>query len=129
MEEKRELNPSQKDFLLEAAGRYIWWQAPEEALVWPQRVLARVMDLGLWEDWIRMAELFPPDALSDVLDAAEIGQFSARSCRGPCRSSMSTRTSLRNRGFWIRNFAIFCRPRTWNFTGLLILPTIFWMSP
>ena len=50
MEEKRELNPSQKDFLLEAAGRYIWWQTPEEALVWPQRVLARVMDLGLWEN-------------------------------------------------------------------------------
>ena len=73
------MNPSQKDFLLEAAGRYIWWQTPEEALVRPQRVLARVMDLGVWEDWIRMAELFPPDALSDVLDAAEIGQFSARS--------------------------------------------------
>ena len=79
MGEEREMNPSQKDFLLEAAGRYIWWQTPEEALVRPQRVLARVMDLGVWEDWIRMAELFPPDALADVLDGAEIGQFSARS--------------------------------------------------
>ena len=59
--------------------RYIWWQTPEEALVRPQRVLARVMDLGVWEDWIRMAELFPPDALADILDDAEIGQFSARS--------------------------------------------------
>ena len=79
MGEEREMNPSQKDFLFEAAGRYIWWQTPEEALVRPQRVLARVMDLGVWEDWIRMAELFPPDALADVLDGAEIGQFSARS--------------------------------------------------
>ncbi len=79
MWEDREMNPSQKDFLLEAAGRYIWWQAPEEALVRPQRVLARVMDLGVWEDWSRMAELFPTDTLADVLNCAEIGQFSPRS--------------------------------------------------
>ena len=79
MEGDREMNPSQKDFLLEVAGRYIWWQTSEEALVRPQRVLARVMNLGVWEDWIRMAELFPPDVLADVLDGAEIGQFSARS--------------------------------------------------
>ncbi len=73
------MNPLQQDFLMEAAGRYVWWQTPEEALVRPQRLLAQIMNLGVWDDWVRLVELFPREALVDVLTRAEIGQFSVRS--------------------------------------------------
>ena len=73
------MNPLQQDFLMEVAGRYVWWQTPEEALVRPQRLLARIMNLGVWDDWVRLVELFPREALVDVLSRAEIGQFNVRS--------------------------------------------------
>ena len=78
-EEGGALNPSQRAFLLEAAERYLWWQQPEEALACPRRILAQVMNLGVWEDWCRMTALFTPEELAEVLAHAEMGQFSPRS--------------------------------------------------
>jgi uncharacterized protein (DUF3820 family) len=33
--------------LVDLARRYVWWLSPEEALEYPQRVIARIMDLAL----------------------------------------------------------------------------------
>lgn len=73
------LNDSQTAFLREVAERYVWWKTPEEALAYPQRILAQVMNIGVWDDLCRMVELFPSWELVDVLRHAEIGQFNERS--------------------------------------------------
>lgn len=74
-----ELSESQRAVLLEFAGRYIWWKSPPQALAYPQRVVAQVMNIGDWDDVLKLARLFDQEALKEVLKAAEAGQFSARS--------------------------------------------------
>jgi len=37
--------------LLGLAKRNVWWLAPEEALEFPQRVIARIMDMGTFEGY------------------------------------------------------------------------------
>jgi hypothetical protein len=32
------------------ARKYIWWQTPESAVASPHRIIARVMNLGTFED-------------------------------------------------------------------------------
>jgi hypothetical protein len=61
------------------AGRYIWWKTPQDALHFPQRILAQVMELGDYEDVQRMVETFGEARLSEVLRDAEPGLFSPRS--------------------------------------------------
>jgi len=61
------------------AKRYTWWQAPEVAAETPRRVVARVMDIGDYDDVQAVAELAGDAYLRDVLTHAEAGQFNARS--------------------------------------------------
>ncbi len=61
------------------AKRYIWWEAPEVAVELPQRVVARVMNIGDYDDVLKLAELAGDDYLRKVLTHAEIGQFNPRS--------------------------------------------------
>ena len=42
-----QMSDIQKAFLFDAAERYIWWETPNEAMVFPKRVLARVMIVGV----------------------------------------------------------------------------------
>ncbi|MDR1580100.1 MAG: hypothetical protein LBS35_07065 [Synergistaceae bacterium] len=70
---------AQLAFLSRAAQRYIWWETTDGSMVYPQRILAQVMNLGTWNDMCRLVELFTPRELQDVLDKAEIGQFNERS--------------------------------------------------
>jgi len=65
--------------LTEFAQRYIWWQSPEEALEFPARVVAQVMNIGVFQDAARLAEAVGDDSLRAVLRQAEAGQFNARS--------------------------------------------------
>ena len=65
--------------LLALAGRYIWWKTPEEAVRYPDRVLAQVMDIGTFEDCRRMRAAFGDDRLRRVLRHAEAGWFRPRS--------------------------------------------------
>ncbi len=44
------MDPSTVPELEAFATRYVWWQAPAEALTFPARVIAQVMDIGDWED-------------------------------------------------------------------------------
>ena len=65
--------------LLELARRYIWWLTPEEAMDYPARVVAQVMNIGIFQDAARLADSVGDDGLRAVLRQAEAGQFNARS--------------------------------------------------
>lgn len=73
-----ELRPH-RALLAEFARRYIWWLSPEEALEFPVRVVAQVMNIGVFQDAARLAEAVGDDGLRAVLRQAEAGQFNARS--------------------------------------------------
>ena len=61
------------------AAKYIWWKTPDEALVWPDRVIAQVMDIGDYADVQVLATQLGDDRLRDVLTHAQAGQFGERS--------------------------------------------------
>jgi len=65
--------------LLDLARRCIWWFAPEEALKYPQRVIARIMDMGTFEDIHELVGIVGEEALRQTLENAEAGQFRPRS--------------------------------------------------
>jgi hypothetical protein len=65
--------------LLGLAKRNIWWLAPEEALEFPQRVIARIMDMGTFEDIHELIAIVGEEALRQALQNAEAGQFRPRS--------------------------------------------------
>jgi hypothetical protein len=77
--EKPTFDAAQKTFLSRAARRYVWWETTNDALEYPQRVLAQVMNIGVWKDMCDLVEIFSPQELLDVLDNAEAGQFNERS--------------------------------------------------
>lgn len=60
-------------------GRYIWWKTPDEAMRYPNRVAAQVMNLGTWDDWVAMWDTVGDEYLRSVLQHAEAGQLDARS--------------------------------------------------
>jgi hypothetical protein len=61
------------------ASRYVWWKTPDEAMEFPDRVAAQVMNLGAMEDLTEMVEATGEDYLRGVLERAEAGQLDARS--------------------------------------------------
>jgi len=61
------------------ASKYVWWKTPDEAVSMPRRVMAHVMDIGDYADVQALAAQVGDDALREVLNHAEAGQFSARS--------------------------------------------------
>ena len=61
------------------ATRYVWWKTPDEAMEYPDRVAAQVMNLGTIEDLTEMVEATGEDYLRGVLKRAEAGQLDARS--------------------------------------------------
>jgi hypothetical protein len=61
------------------APRYVWWKTPDEAMEWPDRVAAQVMNLGTIEDATELIEAAGEDYLRGVLQRAEAGQLDARS--------------------------------------------------
>lgn len=63
----------------EFARKYIWWLTPAEALDYPARIVAQVMNLGEFNDARRLVEALGEDTLRAVLARAEAGQFNARS--------------------------------------------------
>ena len=74
-----DLNAAQLSVLRDLAKRYVWWKSPDEAVRYPQRVIAQVMNLGDYDDVLRLSRVFDDGALRDVIRQAEIGQFNARS--------------------------------------------------
>jgi hypothetical protein len=68
-----------RSLLERLAQRYVWWKTPDEALAYPHRVVAQVMDLGTYDDLTLLAAHLGAAVLRDVLVHAEAGQFSAPS--------------------------------------------------
>lgn len=68
-----------KEALQGLARKYIWWKTPEEAVEFPSRVIAQVMNIGDYADVQSISNQVGDDALRDVLTHAEIGQFNERS--------------------------------------------------
>lgn len=69
----------QESTLRNFAAKYIWWESPEEALQFPDRVIAQVMDLGTLEDSGELLSVCGAPRLSDVIRHAQAGWFSPRS--------------------------------------------------
>ncbi len=64
--------------LLELAARYIWWKSPEEAIRFPKRIMAQVMEMGSYEDVLRLTQTASPETLRAVIETAEAGWFSPK---------------------------------------------------
>jgi len=61
------------------AAKYIWWKTPDEALHYPERIVAQVMELGDYEDVQILTELLGDPYLRLVLSHTEAGVFSPKS--------------------------------------------------
>jgi hypothetical protein len=61
------------------ATRYVWWKTAEEALRYPERLVAQVMNIGTFEDLQRLDEIVGEEGLRLALNQAEAGQFNPRS--------------------------------------------------
>lgn len=61
------------------AGKYIWWLNPAEAMEYPARVVAQVMNIGIFNDVRQMATALGDDCLRSVLQHSGAGQFNERS--------------------------------------------------
>ncbi len=70
---------SDRDLLRRLASKYIWWEAPDEAVTRPARVIAQVMNLGTQEDTQFLADQVGDEALREVLTHAEAGWFDEQS--------------------------------------------------
>jgi hypothetical protein len=57
----------------------VWWKTPEEAMRFPERVAAQVMNLGTWGDLTALIEAAGEPYLRQVLRGAEAGQLDVRS--------------------------------------------------
>jgi hypothetical protein len=69
----------ERQILRQLASKYIWWKSPEEALRYPQRIAAQVMDIGDYDDVQRLANAFGDDYLRRIIAKAEAGQLNERS--------------------------------------------------
>jgi hypothetical protein len=65
-----DLSPPQVDLLRELAARYIWWKLADEAIQYPQRVMAQAMNIGDYDDGLRLARTFGDEALREVIRQA-----------------------------------------------------------
>jgi hypothetical protein len=57
----------------------VWWKTPDEAMRFPERVAAQVMNLGTWDDQTALTAAVGEPYLRQVLRGAEAGQLDARS--------------------------------------------------
>jgi len=68
-----------RELLLGLARKYIWWLSAEESLDFPARVIAQVMNIGVFSDVGLLVAALGEDCLVIVLQQADAGQFSGRS--------------------------------------------------
>lgn len=68
-----------RELLLGLAGKYIWWLSAEDSMEYPARVIAQVMNIGVFDDVARLLDAFGEDCLQLVLQQSEAGQFNGRS--------------------------------------------------
>ena len=79
LKQKSDLTDEALACLRMLAPRYVWWKTPDEALQFPDRVAAQIMNLGTFRDLTIMIDATGEDYLRGVLGHAEAGQLDARS--------------------------------------------------
>ncbi len=70
---------AEERLLRSLARRYIWWLAPGEALARPNFVATQVMEMGDYEDVLKLEATLGREALVRALREAEAGRLSERS--------------------------------------------------
>ncbi len=75
----RTVNESRIEGLIGLARKYVWWKSPDEAIKYPRRIIAQVMDIGTLEDIELLVRLVGEETLKDTIAQAEAGQFRPRS--------------------------------------------------
>ncbi len=73
------LTPAALACLRTLAARYVWWKTPDDAMLFPERVVAQVMNLGTWKDLELLTGAVSDETVRHVLQNAEAGQFDERS--------------------------------------------------
>jgi|SRR5579863_2655719 len=76
---ERKLSPQALACLRGLAARYVWWKTAEEAMRFPDRVAAQVMNMGDWDDVLELIDAAGEDYLREVVRHAGVGQLSERS--------------------------------------------------
>jgi hypothetical protein len=61
------------------ARKYIWWQAPETAVMSPHRIIAQVMNIGTFDDAQALLGRVGEADFKQALREARPGEFSERS--------------------------------------------------
>ncbi len=74
-----ELSAEAVSFLERVSPVYVWWKTPNEALLYPNRLIAQVMNMGTYEDTQSLERLVGNDRLREVVVHAEAGWFRPRS--------------------------------------------------
>jgi hypothetical protein len=74
-----DLDVSRRTLLHELAARFVWWKAPDDAVAYPQRVIAQVMNIGDFDDVQRLSRAFDDDVLREAIQQAEIEESMSRS--------------------------------------------------
>jgi len=73
----RRAEPARR-LLREMTGKYVWWRSPAEVDANPDLAITQVMELGDYEDVLRMETAFGRARLARALQGAEAGRFSER---------------------------------------------------
>lgn len=74
-----EIAQRHRELLWQFAKQYIWWMPADEAVRYPQQVIAQVMNIGVFRDMNRLADELGDETLREVIRKAEAGQFNERS--------------------------------------------------
>jgi hypothetical protein len=65
--------------VLKPFAKYIWWKTPDEAMAFPERLIAQVMDIGDYFDVQALSNLVGDDMLREVVTHSGAGWFNDRS--------------------------------------------------
>jgi hypothetical protein len=68
-----------KELIASLEAKYMWWPAASPAGHGEERIVAQVMDIGSYEDILRLEAMLGRERLADVMRHAQPGWISARS--------------------------------------------------
>lgn len=54
---------------------YVWWKTQDEALKYPEQIIAQTMNIGDWKDVCQLVRIIGQEGLQWVIRHAEAGMF------------------------------------------------------
>jgi hypothetical protein len=73
------MGDSHRQLIAELGQKYIWWKPVGETPLSDERIIAQAMNLGTYDDILRMEETLGCERLARVMSNAAAGWFSDRS--------------------------------------------------